>query len=181
MVDPIVLMVAEKPSISNSIASILSGGSPNRRSGACRNSPVYEFPGKFMGRSVTFRVTAVLGHVLSTDFPPKYQNWDTTDPASLFAAEIVKSESDPKANVVRHLQQEARGASFLVLWLDCDREGENICFEVIDNTVSSMLRLDGKQQVFRAKFSSVTAQDIRAALTTLGVPDKNAARAVDAR
>ena len=31
----------------------------------------------------------------------------------------------------RTLEREVRGAQFLVIWTDCDREGENIGFEVI--------------------------------------------------
>lgn len=34
-----------------------------------------------------------------------------------------------KAHIRRHLSLEARGCTYLVLWLDCDREGENICYE----------------------------------------------------
>lgn len=58
----------------------------------------------------------------------EYQSWDKTDPAALFDAPTLKAEANPKARVCRHLQAEARGCDYLVLWLDCDREGENICF-----------------------------------------------------
>ena len=39
-----------------------------------------------------------------------------------------------KAHIRRHLSQEARDCGHLVLWFDCDREGDNICFEVVECT-----------------------------------------------
>ena len=62
----------------------------------------------------------------------------------------------------------------------CLQEGENICFEVLDAVRSSMRRLDGNT-VFRAKFSSITDKDIVAAMNSLGEPDENQSRSVDAR
>lgn len=47
-----------------------------------------------------------------------------------FDAPTVRRESNPGARICEHLKSEARSCTHLVLWLDCDREGENICFEV---------------------------------------------------
>mmetsp|Transcript_15133 Transcript_15133/g.26858 ORF Transcript_15133/g.26858 Transcript_15133/m.26858 type:complete len:405 (-) Transcript_15133:220-1434(-) len=127
-----VLMVAEKPSLAGSIAGFLSHGKSEFRRTAL---DVHEWSGQFKGQPALFRMTSVIGHVYSLDFPAKYNSWDKTDPATLFEAETVKMEANPKAHVCDHLQREARGCDYLVLWLDCDREGENICFEVMDNVV----------------------------------------------
>jgi DNA topoisomerase III len=70
-----------------------------------------------------------VGHIFSMDFPSAYQNWDATNPVDLFDAEVV-SIAESKGGIIKHLEREASGMDYLVLWLDCDREGENICFEV---------------------------------------------------
>ncbi|XP_039127587.1 DNA topoisomerase 3-beta-like [Dioscorea cayenensis subsp. rotundata] len=173
---PKVLMVAEKPSIALSIASALAGG---RMSSRKSSTDVHEFDGTFMGFDVHYKVTSVIGHVFSLDFPPSYQNWEVTDPMDLFQAPVLKSESNPKAHIRRHLSQEARGCGYLVLWLDCDREGENICFEVIECT--GIPETECGVRIFRARFSSVTEKDILNALSNPVKPNKDEALAVDAR
>ncbi len=62
-------------------------------------------------------------HDLNNLFPNK---------SELFKAETVKKEASANLKMPAYLEKEARGADYLVLWLDCDREGENICFEVIN-------------------------------------------------
>ncbi|CAN0870631.1 DNA topoisomerase 3-beta [Linum grandiflorum] len=176
MAPPGVLMVAEKPSIASSIASVLSHGKMFTRKGS---SDVHEFDAMFLGFPAHYKVTSVIGHVFSVDFPEKYQNWSATDPLDLFQAPVRKSESNPKAHIRRHLSQEARGCTHLVLWLDCDREGENICFEVIECTGFQIN--DGRRKIHRARFSSVTEKDISKAIDNLVEPNKDEALAVDAR
>lgn len=127
----VVLMVAEKPSLAESIAKLLAGTNEIAfRKGLSNACGVSEFQGTFRGEKVLYRVTSVTGHVYSCDFPREFNNWDVVDPATLFDAPIEKIEANPKSQIVRHLAHEAKGVDYLVLWLDNDREGENICFEV---------------------------------------------------
>uniref|UniRef100_A0A671RCU2 DNA topoisomerase n=1 Tax=Sinocyclocheilus anshuiensis TaxID=1608454 RepID=A0A671RCU2_9TELE len=126
-----VFMVAEKPSLAQSIAKILSKGSCSSRKGLNGACSVHEYTGSFMGQNVRFKMTSVCGHVMSLDFIGKYNNWDKVDPAELFSKALTeKKEANPKLNMVKFLQVEAKGCDYVVLWLDCDKEGENICFEV---------------------------------------------------
>ena len=100
----------------------------------------------------------------------------------LFDIGVVKRPT--KAAVITNLREAGRGADYLVLWLDCDREGEAIAFEVIDvvSPVMSGSRVLGPQGgILRAKFSAVTPSDIQKAMANLGTPDRRQALAVVAR
>ncbi len=65
----------------------------------------------------------------------------------------------------------------LILWLDCDREGENIAFEVI-NVVK---KANSKIKILRAHFSALTEKDIIFSIENLQEPNKNLSDAVELR
>ena len=149
--------------------------------------PMYEFtdppfPKAPHASKCKHRVSSVAGHVFSVDFPAKFQSWDSVDPAELFTAPIMKKAQSQ--GVIKNLEAGARGADFIVLWMDCDREGENINFEVLDccmhlmNSGGSGSNFD---RVYRAHFSAINPSDIKKAYQALGKPDKNQALSVDAR
>ncbi|KFD50977.1 hypothetical protein M513_08160 [Trichuris suis] len=177
---PTVLMVAEKPLLAKTIAQILSNGRMQTRKGFNQACSIHEFDGFLCGRPVHFKMTSTCGHVMTLNFPKQYNNWDRVDPAVLFNAPVVKEEANPKLRMVKFLASEARAISYLVLWLDCDKEGENICFEVI-----AAVRLEMPHfvdaNIYRAHFSSLAPSDIKAAMANLIRPNYWQSLSVDAR
>ena len=171
------------------IAKGLSNGSEIHSMGS--GLPVYEFhlpfPKAPHASSCMHKVTSVAGHVFGLDFPKNYQSWDQVDPATLFEAPVQKSPC--KGSIVKHLHEVSKGVDFICLWLDCDREGENIAFEVLECTLENMQSnrrgsenaFSNYDRVYRAHFSAINPSDILKAYHSLGKPDKNQSLSVDAR
>jgi DNA topoisomerase-3 len=131
-------------------------------------TPVHSWKGTFKGQPALFKFTSVTGHVYNIDFTQEFNSWEI-DPLRLFSAPTKKMEANPKMHLCRHLQSESKGADYLVLWLDCDREGENICFEVMENCVPKMKQPtnQGKMShVYRAKFSGIFAHRMKLSCKT---------------
>ena len=170
-----VLMVAEKPSLASSISELLS----HKRMRSVKSSRnTYEWEGNFppLNRTVQFRMVSVAGHVFSIDFHQKYQKWEGQDETALFSATTIKKETS--SSIVHHLSHSARDCDYLVLWLDCDKEGENICFEVI-SIVEKYIR--NSSRIYRARFSAITSHALHSALSSLSRPNQNMSNSVEAR
>lgn len=122
-------------------------------------------------------MTSVSGHLLGMDFTGAYKGWEKCDPVELFSAPVTKFCPEDYENIKRTLAREVRNCSKLIIWTDCDREGENIGFEVIQVCREVRPNLD----IYRARFSEMTPAALRRALSNLDRPNQNISDAVDAR
>ncbi|GAA5844939.1 hypothetical protein JCM3766R1_000338 [Sporobolomyces carnicolor] len=175
------LCVAEKPSIAKSITQILSGGNFQTRD--ARHPPWiknYTFSYRMGGPGFTnFVVTAVAGHLTSNDFDDQYRGWQTCDPVDLFEARVktfVTQDRDHKG-IEANLTNEARRATHLMIWTDCDREGE-----FIGSVVAEVCRKANPRIVVkRARFSAIIPAQINQACRNPVDLDMAQANAVAAR
>ncbi|KMV66311.1 topoisomerase IA [Encephalitozoon cuniculi EcunIII-L] len=164
-----ILNVAEKPSVARSISSILSK-ELNVRRGLHQYCPNIHFD---YGNQMVF--TSVLGHLLSSDFEEK-SRWDEVDPEVLFTDRIVKHVQPEFVKVKENIEREALKCDMVIIWTDCDREGENIGRQIRD-IVLKVKKID----VRRARFSGITLRDVESALRNLGEINEAEAEAVEVR
>uniref|UniRef100_A0A8C8ZMX0 DNA topoisomerase n=1 Tax=Prolemur simus TaxID=1328070 RepID=A0A8C8ZMX0_PROSS len=172
-----VLCVAEKNDAAKGIADLLSSGRMRRREGLSKFNKIYEFDYHLYGQNVTMIMTSVSGHLLAHDFQMQFRKWQSCNPLVLFEAEIEKYCPENFVDIKKTLERETRQCQALVIWTDCDREGENIGFEIIHVCKAAKPSL----QVLRARFSEITPRAIRMACENLAEPDQKVSDAVDVR
>lgn len=127
------LNVAEKPSVAKEVARVLSGGTSRTMESESKYNPVYQFDFKLEQEPVSMLFTSVTGHVFQTKFEDRFKNWSSFNPSVLLeptASSIIRYIDPEKKGLERNLLKWARTADVLILWLDCDREGEAIAYEV---------------------------------------------------
>ncbi|TDL26071.1 prokaryotic type I DNA topoisomerase, partial [Rickenella mellea] len=170
-----VLCVAEKPSIARSVTQILSGGQFETR--PSQNKYIKNFDFAYPQTNSLFTVTSVSGHLTEHDFPSTHRAWHSCDPFVLFDAPVEKRVSADAKTIERNLINESRRAQMLMIWTDCDREGEHIGSEV----ASVCRRANPQITVKRARFSAIIAQQIHHAAQHPVELDRAQADAVEAR
>ncbi|CEH19275.1 prokaryotic type i dna topoisomerase [Ceraceosorus bombacis] len=172
-----VLCVAEKHSSAKSLADILSGGRAQSQPALDQYTRNFTFPYTLNGRGVSVVMTSVRGHLYSHDFPPSYRSWQSCQPSALFEAPLRTFVTPGLEKVAQNLKNLARASDELIIWTDCDREGEMIGKEV------EMACREGNHRIItkRARFSAIVPAQIHTAMRSPVALDHLAASAVEAR
>lgn len=101
--------------------------------------------------------TSVTGHLTELKYDDKYKKWNEWDPLVILKdAEIYTQIPEDKINLLNNLKELSMNCTKLILWLDCDREGENIAFEVVD----VCKKINPRLEILRARFSAITNDEI---------------------
>ncbi|GFR86229.1 DNA topoisomerase [Elysia marginata] len=146
-----VLNVAEKNDAAKSLANVLSQGRSRMREGFSRFNKIYEFEYRLMNQQVTMSMTSVSGHLLGLEFIGTFKSWRSCNPVDLFDVPVEKFCPENFVDIKRTLEKEVRGCQSLVIWTDCDREGENIGYEIIQVCQAVSHKHDNVQAEFSWK------------------------------
>jgi DNA topoisomerase-3 len=176
------LFVAEKPSIAKTLADVLSNHHHRTRQSPHSNfNHNFDFdldlttPTSENIRYLSVTVTSVCGHLMAIDLADKHA-WKLNS-MHVFDDRITEQVNKGSEGTFRNLTTEAAGMRVLVIWTDCDREGEAIGAEV----VRAVQSVNQHVLVRRARFSAANHADLWRAVNSLRDLNENEVRAVEAR
>ena len=98
--------------------------------------------------------------MMEYEFPDEFR-WTKCHPIALFTAPLIHRITSVRSDILfkdaskiaKNLTDEVRRSDMLMIWTDCDREGENIGYEIAQHCMKVKNIL-----VKRAKFSAVIAE-----------------------
>lgn len=100
--------------------------------GNSKYNPIYEFSYTVNKQNTTYRVTSVLGHLMGVEFPESCKDWHTTPIEQLYHVPLLREPIETSIPVYKNLEHYSKKCDHLVIWTDCDREGEAIGYDIID-------------------------------------------------
>ncbi|ATZ61025.2 MAG: DNA topoisomerase I [Methanosarcinales archaeon Met12] len=156
------LIITEKNNTAKRIAQILSKGSVEQKKIDGVN--IYEYDDS--------TIVGLSGHIVTIDFPDRYNNWSEVEPHELIEAEIISIPVQKK--IVNVLKKLAKKADRITIATDYDREGELIGVEALRLTLSTV-------PVDRVRYSAITPSEIANAFLNPSNIDLNLASAGEAR
>ena len=176
-----VLCVAEKNAISKSVAGSLSRGSFQTRDSKNKYVKNYSFKFTFpQWGECDVVMTAVAGHLTNKQAPQGY-GWGECLPEQLFTCPLYDViSSDDNKKISENIINLARNSDKLMIWTDCDREGEYIGWEILSEARKGNSSFD-LNTTLRAKFSHLESSHIYHAACNPIKLDKRSIDAVNTR
>lgn len=171
-----IVNIAEKPSVANSISKIFSTNCRKSKGLNKYCSNIY-FEIEYNLRKTEMVFTSVLGHLMENKFENQDTNWKNSDPRILFDTRIINIVNPEHKTVAENIKRLVEKAEMVIIWTDCDREGENIASQ-IENTIKYK---NSKIIIKRARFSAISKNEIYHALNNLVDINYKEADAVEAR
>lgn len=164
------LIVSEKDIAAKRIAQLLATGTVTLEK--IGTVPSY----RFKVGAVDNICMGLKGHILQVDFPERYANWQAIEPQELIDAELVKKVT--QKGLVAALRKAAKLADEVAIATDFDREGELIGLDA----ANEIRKVTGdKVPIYRARFSALTAGEVKQAFASLEEPDTSLAYAGETR
>lgn len=176
-----VLCVAEKNKISKAVSASLSRN--NFQTSDTKNKYVKNYMFKFtfpQWGECDVVMTAVSGHLTKKEVPNEY-GWGKTSHDSLFSCPITTTLADDGAKkIAENIRNLAKNSDKLMIWTDCDREGEYIGWEIVQEAQKGNPSFD-LDTVYRAKFSHLEGSHLYGAACNPVRLDKMEIDAVETR
>ena len=164
------LVICEKNIAARRIDYILSNQKTTSKN--IGNIPVYEF----IKDNELWEIIGLKGHIIKLDYPAKYNIWKEISPRDLIEVEPCKKIIGKGIELA--LKSLVKKNPFIIIATDFDREGELIGVEVLDLIKTFNKDID---LVKRARFSSITRNEIEKTFNNLEEVDYNLSNAGEAR